>query len=307
MNMRFLSFLACGSVLCIGAFVTSSCGGSTAESNVIPGLDRSQYVAPSNTRCGTKNPTAGEQSAAERLLMAAPSSRAGQESMIDVYVHVITNGGAGNVTDDQIARQMDVLNRSFGGATNGFNMPHRFRFNLAGVDRTNNGAWYGALPDTQAETDMKTALREGGADDLNLYINGTGGGLLGWATFPWDYDSAPHMDGVVILNESMPGGANPPYNRGDTGTHEVGHWLGLYHTFQGGCSVQNDWVTDTPAEKDPGYGCPAGRNSCVGTRFPGNDPVENFMDYSDDSCMYKFTYGQANRMKICFNAFRAGQ
>lgn len=208
---------------------------------------------------------------------------------IPVWFHVINKGSGisnGDVPQSQIDAQMAVLNAAYASTP--------FRFSLAGVDRTTNSTWFAMSPGSTAETNAKNALRKGGPETLNLYSANPSGGLLGWATFPSDYTASPKKDGVVILYTSVPGGTASPYNEGDTGTHEIGHWLGLYHTFQGACTATNDSVSDTPAEKSAAYGCPTGRDSC--TSRAGLDPITNFMDYTDDSCMNSFTSGQIARM-----------
>jgi Pregnancy-associated plasma protein-A len=216
---------------------------------------------------------------------------------IDVYVHVITSaGGVGSLSSNDIAAQIQVLNAAFNGT--GWN------FRLVSTDVTANDQWFAMTPGGGAERQAKAALRKGTADDLNLYTANPGKGLLGWATFPSSYAGNPSQDGVVLLYSSLPGGSAVPYNLGDTGTHEVGHWMGLYHTFQGGCNEPGDSVADTAAEASAAFGCPVGRNTCTAT---GDDPIENFMDYTDDACMDRFTGLQDARMDAAFATFRLGK
>jgi hypothetical protein len=217
---------------------------------------------------------------------------------VPVHVHVIkpATGWNGLPTTSQINDQIAVLNSAY--ASTGFS------FTLVSNDSAANSTWYTCQPGSTGESQMKTALHLGGAADLNVYFNNMGGGLLGWATFPWDYASASSKDGVVILYSSVPGGTASPYNLGDTATHEIGHWLGLYHTFQGGCNGNGDYVSDTPAERSAAYGCPSGRDTCTTPKTPGLDPITNFMDYTDDSCMFQFSSAQASRMNTMWANYR---
>lgn len=261
-------------------------------------------------RCGTPEKNDVDAQMIEDYLNQLDAFRGGSSSKIGanatlvtipVYFHVISNtSGQGNISDTMVNAQMKVLNDSYSGLTGGANT--RYRFQLMQINRVVNNTWFTAGHGSTAESQMKNALRVGGAGTLNFYTNNPGGGLLGWATFPSDYASKPKMDGVVCLFSSLPGGSAAPYNEGDTGTHEVGHWLGLYHTFQGGCNGNGDYVSDTPAERSAQYGCPTGADSC--RNKTGKDPIENFMDYTDDYCMYKFTAGQGARADQLTTQFR---
>ncbi|HEX6872612.1 MAG TPA: zinc metalloprotease, partial [Micromonosporaceae bacterium] len=222
---------------------------------------------------------------------------------VPVVVHVIQandSRAGGNIPDSMILDQIAVLNDAYdGGAVGG--AATSFQFTLTSINRVTNPAWYPIVYGSRAEREMKNALRQGGADTLNVYLGDLSDNLLGWATFP--QGNIGSADGVVVLSESLPGGYAEPYHLGDTATHEVGHWLGLYHTFQGGCTGKGDRISDTPAEASAAFGCPNGRDTCADL---GLDPITNFMDYTDDACMYQFTSGQAVRMLEQWTAYRAG-
>ncbi|KAG5644583.1 hypothetical protein DXG03_008157 [Asterophora parasitica] len=232
------------------------------------------------------------------------------QAVLNVYFHVVSKDSTlagGNIPDSQISAQINVINKAY--ASVGISWV------LAGTTRTVNADWFNnAAPGTSQQTALKKALRKGGAADLNVYTvgftSGSGAGLLGYATFPSSYASNSIDDGVVFLYSSVPGGTAAPYNLGhfigsipslQTLTHESGHWVGLYHTFQGGCVSPGDSVDDTPYEASPASGCPAGRDTCPAA---GVDPIHNYMDYSDDACMTEFTPGQTARIKSQLATYR---
>lgn len=239
------------------------------------------------------------------------AARANGSVTIPTNVHVLVrDNGSGDVANWRIRRQIEVLNESYSGSTapNAADTP--FRFRLASVDRTRNTDWYDM--DSADSVQARRALRIGDATHLNLYVTNFAGdldGLLGFSTFPTQYENAPKLDGTVLWNESLPGGDAVfqddqgtvfNYSLGDTATHEVGHWMNLFHTFQGSCASRNgDYVTDTPPQKagDNVFYCNVNFNTCGGPGSP-KDPVKNFMNYVDDRCMDRFTWGQRDRMNI---------
>jgi hypothetical protein len=237
-------------------------------------------------------------------LPASANGKAGKKfsATVPTYFHVITDGATGNLTDQQIREQMSVLNLAFagfyGGAKSGF------KFELAGVTRTDNAEWFNAPAGTYPEREMKSTLRQGGFESLNVYSN-LAGGFLGYAYLPGLPDSRLAIDGVVLHYGSVPGSGLfvGRYDLGMTLVHEVGHWVNLEHTFYGGCNAKGDFVEDTPAMLVPTGGCPEGKDTCP--KEPGLDPIHNYMDYSDDRCYSEFTPGQVQRAHDSWLHFRA--
>jgi hypothetical protein len=235
----------------------------------------------------------GEMGRIEKTLLSVVP----QGGTIDVHVHVIISGQGvanGDIPDSQIADQIAVLNTGF--ASTGWT------FNHVSTERVVNATWFSMTSGSDAERAAKMAMRRGTAKDLNIYTAAPGSGSLGYASWPWDYASDPILDGIVLLYSSLPGGTAVPYNLGVTASHLVGHWVGLYHTFEGACQKSGDFVADTPAEQAAAFGCPIARDSC--TRDGGEDPVHNFMDFTDDFCKSGFSPGQIDRIHRLLATYR---
>jgi len=285
-------------ILCLSLFLITSSAFAADETNQYRGKVKfmnSNGIMQDGIRCAmvdvspTLEVLRGMRKAVSEVRFSALAN-----VTIPVAFHVITNtAGAGTVPMSQIDAQIDVLNQSFN--------QYGFFFNLASVDTTANNSWYTAGPDTLAEQSMKSSLAIDPTNTLNIYTSNPGGGLLGWATFPWFYPESDPQHGVVVLYTSLPGGGAVPFDEGDTATHEVGHYLGLFHTFQGGCRRPGDYLPDTPAQRTSTSGCPVGKDTCP---WGDADPIHNFMDYSDDACMYEFTPNQQAFMNWAVGKFR---
>ncbi len=273
----------------------------------------------SGARCGSRDPEPVMQllAAASDCGMNSTTINASYNDnrtlVIPVVFHVIkkTDGTTGAITPALIQSQVDILNEDFNAQANtpgaGGNNA-KLQFVLAkldpngnpttGIDVVTNNTYF-ADPGSSGQNAMKRALKWDPTRFFNIYTNNAGGGgILGYATFPAQEAGGPE-DGVVLnwvyVGRNAPGGA--PYNLGRTATHEVGHYLGLYHTFQSGCGSANapytsgDIIGDTAREAQANYGCTAVASGCG-----GNSPIENYMDYSQDQCMTKLRIGDSMRL-----------
>ncbi|KAL0953453.1 hypothetical protein HGRIS_004686 [Hohenbuehelia grisea] len=258
----------------------------------------------SSTICGS-NPSPEWLAEAEKHFLAnrvdLPSKADYRNVVIPVYFHVISRDrtlAGGNIADYQIYQQIEALNGGYQGTG--------LSWRLMDITRTVKPAWFEAVIDsvyTREEYEMKSQLRQGGPETLNIYTVGFSRSptLLGFATYPYNYQFDRIRDGAVLRFTALPGGLYP-YDRGVTGIHEAGHWVGLAHPFDGGCDG-GDGVADTPAEAQPAFFCTP-RDSCPGPRYPGTDPIYNFMDYTDDACREEFTPGQIARLRSQIATYR---
>ena len=220
---------------------------------------------------------------------------------IPVVVHVVYSNAQENISDAQINSQIAVLNDDFS-ATNSdaANTPSEFAslvadsditFTLASVQRHSNSKTSWGTNDQVKSTYPPVSP----STTLNIWVCNIGGGILGYAQFPGGPSAT---DGVVISPQYFgnTGYVSAPFDKGRTATHEVGHYLNLRHIWGDGRCRQDDFVADTPSSDGPNYGCP----SFPTVNCKSTDMTMNYMDYTNDACMYMFSEGQKSRMRTIF-------
>lgn len=240
------------------------------------------------------------------LRMCQPwEERVKQPVTIPVWYHIVHDGQTGRLTEQEVQAQFEQTNRDFAGLEDP-SIPGWVKmditFELAGTTYTDNAQWFSDMDRYEAQ--IKAAVAVDNTHNFNQYFGDLRGGLLGFCYFPNSFPESSFMHGCVNLFSSIPGGASAPYNEGKTTTHETGHGIGLFHTFQGGCTGAGDHVHDTCHQARATFGCPAiGPHSC---HQHCRDPIHNYMDYSDDRCMTQFTPGQNDRANQQLSTFRPG-
>jgi len=217
---------------------------------------------------------------------------------IPVIVHVVMPDPS-VVTPKQISDQIDVLNEDFRKTNNDISqLPSEFSDLDADSEIEFTDARTINHPDSRTSWGTNDAVKVAyppitPLTHLNIWVCNIGGGILGYAQFP---GGSSATDGIVLLYSSLPGGSAAPYNKGRTATHEVGHYLNLRHIWGDGRCKRDDFVADTPSSDGPNFGCP----SYPTVNCRSNDMTMNYMDYTDDACMYMFSEGQKTRMRAIF-------
>jgi hypothetical protein len=257
-------------------------------------------------RCATDQPSTGDRAriASYEANYLQEVQEVGLGVIIPVrFIHVLDETGVGAISAQQRADQIDVLNNAY--APTGVSFSYREDETTEVRNDEFFTMGHASRAERQCKSQHQAITPEKG---LNFYTANPGGGLLGWATFPYEMEGDPAMDGVVMLYTTLPEGTAEPYNLGMTAVHEVGHWLGLYHTFQDGCFPPGDEVSDTPAHSGPNYGKPADadqpHNLCPSSPHGTECPVHNYMNYVDDDWMNEFTPGQVSRIFAQIGMFR---
>jgi Pregnancy-associated plasma protein-A len=270
--------------------------------------------------CGTPDPGRAALSDISFALRAHATTNKVTETVkvIPIAFHVIRSFDGfppdpTNISDAQIATQMQVLNDDFRGRSTGIDT--EIEFCNAGVNRL-LFPQFATVDQLGSAIALKDSIQVNPDSFLNVWIvNGlTNGGaaLEAFSTYPKDLATHPELDGIVIDYSYFGTFPNSPSHRdgGRDLVHEIGHWLSLLHVFQGGCDdnstceTQGDCCCDTPPQKERLYDCQTLKNSCKDDQPDKNDPVRNHMGYSNDQCKWEFTACQKARMQLCLDSIR---
>lgn len=247
-------------------------------------FDSQQAFIEQGRRCCAPSPSRREIYKSYLSLQKFRQQRISLDIKIPLNIVVLEDQIDRSQWEESVAEQVAVMNRAFA-PTN-----IAFTFNPDDVTYANRANSQPLEIGSAEERAIKTTYGRDPASHINVIITHCEG--LGWATFPWQLAGNPQMDGIVFDIDSLPGGA-APYDKGMTAVHELGHWLGLYHTFEGGCDQFGDLIDDTPAHSGPNRTPRDPNNACEPGQTP---PFFNYMNYTDDEYMTEFTALQIDRM-----------